>query len=499
MPASPGPRPRLLLDTNVVIAHEDDGSEHHPHAATAAQLVELAHSMGFEILLSNGTRRDFLRAPDLIRAKRMRLLEKYYRTLQAVPESANVRAQFPDSLNANDAADVEVLSTYDTGLANILVTEDVRMKRRAQRAGLRDVLSISAAVDWLRELRAPNLDNASAAHVVDAYLISRQAPIFTSLRGDYPEFDDWWTSKVVHEERDAIILGATETPDGLAVLKPEENTFDLGNLVLKVCTFKVMDQSSGSTGAGRRGELLLRAVIDYARDTGHSVMYMTVKDHHEKLLAWLERFGFTMDAHRDSHERIMVKHLNPLPGAPTLEPLDHAVAFGPRSVRVLRAHVVPIQYDLHDRLLPDSSPQISLFENEPCGNAIRKAYICRSPSRQLVPGDLLAFLRTRTSSTRLTAVGVVEQTFLSNDPAEIAARVRGRTVYSYAEIERLCIDATSTRPVLTILFRLDRRIEPPWSAATLNLAGVMKRSPQSIARISPKGVQWLRTELDASP
>ncbi|AWB91157.1 GNAT family N-acetyltransferase [Aeromicrobium chenweiae] len=495
MAAPSGAKPRLLLDTNVVIAHENDGPTEQSHADAAAELVRLANGMGFPLLLSNGTRQDFLNAPTDMRERRLKTLDKYYRTLGPVNESPNVRDQFPQQLGQNDAADVEVLSTFDTGVATVLVTEDATMKRRAERAGLTRILTIQNAVDWLEELGAPDLFNAIAAKVVEAYRISRHASIFDSLRDDYDGFDNWWTEKVVRQDRHAIILGDAADPDGIAVLKAESQPFDLGDSVLKVCTFKVVEQD-GSAGAGRRGEFLLRAVVDYARETNHPVLYMTVHPHHEKLLAWLEKFGFTHHDDQDNGELVMVKRLEPRAGAEPIHPLEHAVTFGPVSLRVLDAHLVPIRYHLHDRLLPDSSPQTSLFPNEPCGNAIRKAYLCRSPSRKLKPGDTLAFLRTKpTEAARITAIGVVEQTFVSVDPAEVAARVRGRTVYSYVEIAQMCAQGE----VLVVLFRLDRRVDPPWSAGTLNHAGVMSRSPQSIAQIKPEGVRWLRTELDASP
>lgn len=221
--------------------------------------------------------------------------------------------------------------------------------------------------------------------------------------------------------------------------------------------------------------------------------YLTVWPHHEKLLAWLNRFGF---AHHtdDNGERVMAKWLVPPPGAVPLPALQHAIRYGPRALKVENAHVVPIKYHFHDRLLPDSDDQQMLLDNEPCGNAIRKAYLCRSPSRLLEPGHLLAFLRTQPQhEARVTAVGVVEQTLVSTEPSEVATFVRGRTVYTYREIDEMCAKGE----VLAILFRFDTRISPAWSASSLKSAKVMTSSPQSIARVPEEGVTWIRTKLDA--
>ncbi len=491
MATTPGQSPRLLLDTNVVIAHENDGPEPHIHAGPADTLVKLARSLGFELLLSSGTRSDFTDAPAALKQRRLRTLEKYYRTLDRVPENLAVRSEFPPHLSRNDAADLEVLSTFATGLPSVLVTEDVAMKRRAIRAGLSNVFNIDAAISWLRELKDPTLDNAASAEMVPAYQVDVQAALFQSLKEDYA-FAEWWTSKVVREERPVIILGQAANPDGVAVLKTESHPFGLGERVLKICTFKVRD--ADDAGAGRRGELLLRAVVDYARDRGHPIAYLTAWSHHEKLLAWLTRFGFFHHLTNDAGERVMVKQLVPPPGAEPLSPLEHAIAYGPRALKVHDAHIVPIKYYFHDRLLPDSGDQPTLLENEPCGNAIRKAYLCRAPSRLLRPGHLLAFLRTEPRfEARVTAVGVVEQTLASSEPSEVATFVRGRTVYTYREIEQMCAKGE----VLAVLFRLDTRISPAWSASSLKSARVMTSSPQSIARVPEEGVRWIRTKLDA--
>jgi hypothetical protein len=223
---------------------------------------------------------------------------------------------------------------------------------------------------------------------------------------------------------------------------------------------------------------------------------MTVWPRHEKLTGWLERFGFRHHATQPNGELVMVKQFTPARGQPLLTPLEHAIRYGPRSVRVERAFLVPIRAAYHARLLPDSDDQTSLLENEACGNAIRKAYLCHANIRKLRPGDALLFLRTQEHvEARVTAVGVVEQTRVSEEPDEVAAFVAGRTVYSYREIHAMC----AAGEVLAIRFRLDRRVDPPWRAHALAGGKVMTRSPQSIATVPEEGVQWVREQLGEQP
>ncbi|CAM3289893.1 hypothetical protein DFJ75_4961 [Williamsia muralis] len=478
---------RLLVDTNIVIAHEDDNpAEPHINAEDAAALIRLARDLGFELLVSHGTRTDFQNAPEPRRTTRQRTLDKYYVVLRAVGTNHAVRQQFPASLTRNNKADMEVLSAYSTGAATALVTEDRLMRSRAERAGLANVFSLAEAIDWLRALRDPTLANAAAAHMPAAYQVNRDAPLFASLSDDYPDFSRWW-DKVVDERRSVILLGDNADPNGIAVLKEEHNAFGLGDRVLKICTFKVDEGVGGS----RRGELLLRAVVDYAVERHCPTAYLTAWPRHEKLIGWLERFGFAESAVTDDGEVVMVKRFGPEPGSPRLPPLEHHVRYGPRALLVDSLFLIPIQDKFHARLFPDSDDQQSLLENESCGNAIRKAYLCHSPSRQLRPGSTVAFLRTGSGSAQVTAVGVVEQTLVSRKPDQVAAFVAGRTVYSYNEICRQC-----ESEVLAILFRLDRRVEPPWSRQSLIDNEVMKSSPMSITAVPEAGVRWAQQQLD---
>ena len=125
------------------------------------------------------------------------------------------------------------------------------------------------------------------------------------------------------------------------------------------------------------------------------------------------------------------------------------------------------------------------------GNAIRKAYVCHSGSKQLRPGDTLLFLRTR-QNQMVNVVGVVEETLRSSDPAEVLAFTGRRTVYTPNEIHEMC----SNREVLAIRFRLDRVLDTPLTSNDLVQQGVMARSPQSIQQVRDGGaLTWLTTLL----
>lgn len=111
-----------------------------------------------------------------------------------------------------------------------------------------------------------------------------------------------------------------------------------------------------------------------------------------------------------------------------------------------RKFIVPIYPEYHTELLPDSilrteSP-LDFVENRPNRNAIRKAYISRSVKRNLLPGDLLVFYRTKAQghghhTSVATTLGVVEHVTTGiQDLQAFLEACRKRTVFSDEELRR---------------------------------------------------------------
>lgn len=500
MTVTPTDGTSILIDSNVFIAAEShDTPDGHVHGTDAATLLRLAAQLGFPVMVSHGTVTDFLQASPEVRTQRQRQLEKYH-VLAAVPTPPGLQAAagFPTALGPNDRADLEVLATLASGAAEWLVTIDGRFRKRATRAGYGDrVFSLTEALDTLNPLIAAPT-HLPAVTVVKGYQVQLQAPIFDSLRGGYPDtptspgFNTWWQTKVAREHRDVVVLGDPRDPEGIAVLKAEnDQPHGLPDRTLKICTFKVSDDFQGT----KRGELLLKAVVDYARRNGHEHLYVEVFPAQEELCGWLPEFGFhtVAGATTDRGELVLHKRLHPDPAAPPLTPLAHHVAYGPGDALVTRAHVVPIRAGWHHKLLPEADPQGDLFAGtDACANAIRKAYLCHANTKLVTPGDVLLFYRTGTGASSVTAVGVVEQTLRSDQPAEIIRFVGSRTVYSQAEIRTWCAEG----PVLAIRFRLDRVVAPPWPANTVRSNKVMNGTAQTIVRVPEEGLPWVRQQLD---
>lgn len=488
----------VLIDSNIFIAAADHPHVGHVYGPEAAELLRITSELGYRVIVSHGTRADIARAGER-RVTREKELSRFY-VVPAVPLPPDLaaRAGFSTVRSPNDEADLEVLATFVAGLGNWLVTNDATLRRRAKRVvGDPDrVYSLPEVLDVLRRLRGVPTQ-MPAVHQCKAFELDLDARIFDSLKADYPPdgddpgFEGWWRTKVVPDERPAIILGDPRNPEGLVVLKHEDAPeHGLSGSVIKLCTFKVDDDFAGT----KRGESLLKAVIDYARRNSRYRLFLEVLPALESLSGWLESFGFEAlpGVTTRRGELVYVKHLQPPSGAPNLPPHEHAVAYGPGSAWAERIYLVPIQARWHSRLLPEAEPQLALLAaNEPCGNAIRKAYLCHANIRRLLPGDLLLFVRTDDGPARATCTGVVDDTSATSDPDALAQFAGSRTVYSQEEMESMCTEGE----VLAIRFRLDRVLQAPLPAHQLVSAGAMMKTPQQTAAVRQEGMAWLRAKL----
>jgi ribosomal protein S18 acetylase RimI-like enzyme len=443
------------------------------------------------LVLSNATRIDILNASGSRRLQRQAQLKRYEVLPALKPDKPLAdKAGFPTPISGNDLVDLEVLQALVVRAADWLVTEDITLRKRAVRAGFAgQVLGLKDAIETLNfYLKRPT--QIPGVQTVKGYQLNLDAAIFGEIRVDYPEFSTWWREKVAREHRDVLLLGPLDDPEGLSVLKEEGvGVYAIPTAVIKVCTFKVSDAFLGS----RRGELLLKASLDYARRNQRHVVYLEVLPNKQHLISWLESFGFERISHAFTArgEHVYVKYLSSRWNVHELSSLEHNVAFGPGSIRIQNPNIVPIKPMYHSRLLPEASPQLPLLlHGEACGNAIGKAYLSRAPTRRLQPGDTLMFMRSGENSA-VTVIGVVESTLVSSKPEEIIAFVGNRTVYSVEEVRRLC----ERRSVLAVRFRLDRTLEPPWPIAELQSAGLVLRSPQSIQRTREEGLAWVRNRL----
>lgn len=485
---------RILIDTNIFIAAESDGEPLHINAEQAKKLYSSAMRLGHTLCVGSGTLEDIERHRDEAhKAKRRHQLARYYVLNPiSIPDGFQAKAGYPPGISAATKVDLSLLLALDRGAAQWLVTEDLRILPHAKALGLEDrVFTLSDALDVL-ELQELRPTAVPAVHAVAGYEIDPQDPIFDGFASEY-NVRAWLRTKVAAEARPCLVMrGDRGVLDAVVILKEEaEDRWSLPGRVLKICTFKVADEARGV----KRGELLLWAIFDHARLNAFDSIFVEVFRDEFEAIELFDSFGFQEIAVTSrANEVVLGKQLRPLEQSDHYDALQYNVLFGPGALKVERLFVVPILPEWHRSLFPvaDDAQQLALYEGlSGHGNAIRKAYLCHSPSKQLQSGDTLAFLRTR-ENQMVNVFGVVEETLRTSDPASILAFTGRRTVYTPSEISEMCM----RREVLAIRFRMDRVLDTPITQHDLIGHRVMARSPMSIQRVTDRiGVAWLRDLL----
>jgi hypothetical protein len=502
----PAPRLRFLLDTNVFIALEPYVGGMEAGIEPAAELVRLTNKQGHRLFVHPATRDDLLQGVNASRRSQALAELSKFEMLAESPISTDLRMKAGDSAEgSNDHRDLRLLAALAARAATYLVTEDVRLRRRALRCELGDsTLSLAEAAELLLGLEPLVNEPPPTVERLEAYALDTDQEIFESLHDDYDGFDDWLQRmRSDSENRDCyIVRGSDDNYAAVALVKRLESDcpYNFTQPVAKVTTFKV-----GSGHGGRRyGELLLKALFAAANTRHSASLYIEVLPKHSVLVDFLGEFGLVDSDQRTQRDEIVLsKVLRPPVGGSDEDSFAFHMMHGPPAVSPhASVFLVPIKSQWHAQLFPDAPTAHELTRQlplpglarttHPWGNALRKAYLCSSPSNQLARGDALLFYRSGEGHF-VTAVGVVEHTLRSSDPNEILSIVGGRTVYSPGEVAQMC---RGVRDVLVILFRQDRFINPAWGLSDLQLAGVVNRWPQSITQVHTEGAQWVHRNLE---
>ena len=487
---------KILLDTNIFIPLEPtSASEVADNTPLALNLFKLVQKARSQVFIHPHIFVDIGRDSNNERRRLRELLASRYPSIPSPPPpdilDPNLVGKPPT--DSNDYVDNCLLATIKANACELLVTEDLGVHQKAIRLGIEDrVLLLQQAVDLLATLFDQVPVTPPAISAVYAHQIELTDPILDSLRTDYDGFDNWFRN-CQKEHRQGYVI---RRDDGtriaaVAILKPEDGIPGVAKgKTLKICTFKVAPEYSGR----KYGELLLRAAYDYAVQNKYVYTYFTVYPNQKPLMTFAQSFGF-FDAQITNarNERFFVKDLDRSKIAiGSISAWDYHLRLGPgvTSFSNNSTFIVPIRPTYHQRLFPELSTQRHLFKPEPCGNGIKKAYLCHSHINALTRGDNLLFYRSEDLSA-VTSIGVVEDTLRSQNVPAIATHVGARTVYTYADIE-----AMSASPILAIRFRHVGGISRAIGLEELLSNRVLKGPPQSITQVDMKGTEWLETRIE---
>lgn len=504
---------KLLIDTNIVISLEDA----QPVQASLAELVRLSNEHGVGLFVDGANYDDVERDKDHARrAVTLSKLAKFQKLRGVpVPDEALLVARFGKINRENDRSDVGLVVALDAKAVDFLVTQDIGLHRRADRAGLgASVLTVEEALAWLKQTYTTKA--VSLPYVVErkAYQISQDHDILKSLQADYPGFDSWF-DKCRRQHRDCWVLEIGDEIAGLVIRKDETHaeagTEHIGPKILKICTFKVRDEFLGE----KFGELLLKQVLWFAQKNRYDLTYVTAFPKHAFLIDLLSYYGFKETRKMANGEIVLEK---PIATGALADVTDNAFDFDrehyPRfhDSLAVQKFCVPIQPAYHRLLFPEIAygaelplfpvetfgPMLSRGQERTPGNTIRKVYLCRAKTTHLRPGDILLFYMSKdisfAASQSITTVGIVEQVTNVCTSDDLIRHTAKRSVFSAESLQAM--RPTKLSPVKVIDFLLVGHTQPPVGLDTLVASGVFAgRPPQSIAQLPQERYAQLKPQL----
>lgn len=472
---------RFLVDTNILIPLQDPSIFLRKSLQNFVRLVGVG---GHQIIYHPASIKDLGRDKDTDRYEKIINRLGQYDCLTNVPDCPwNTEHTSP-----NDACDNEILYALECHAVHALVTEDKGIHSKAKSYGLsKQVYNIHTAEDFLRRLHEPK--SVKLPNIIDVPMHSLtpelHSDFFNSLRDDY-NFNDWFKSKAA-EGRNAWIYRDDHGDLGAICIYTEqvdEEFNDAGDILhgkgLKLCTFKVDEAVRGR----KIGEQFLKTAFRYATENSCLNIFIHGNERKQPYLAsLLEDFGFiNKGVYND--DIVWVKEHPIEPPAPIISAEDYIKRYFPhfRDDPKVSKYIVPVAPPFHNILFPDyenkTQAQLSLFQfHDYVGNAIKLAYLCAAQTKSIIPGDILLFYRSK-DERALTTIGIVDDFKILNDPSEIAALVKRRTVYSFDEIQRM-----SKKEVKVILFRLVKHISLTITFDELKSLGVLSGTPQSIVKL----------------
>ena len=195
---------------------------------------------------------------------------------------------------------------------------------------------------------------------------------FESLKADYVEFTDWFQKKSSANEN-ALVFSDEQGVGAFIYLKRENEPIELIDKTLpsshrlKIGTLKLSERIKGV----RLGEGAIGVSLWYWQKAKLDEVYITVFDRHDDLVNLLCRFGFINEGKNKRGESVYIKKRS------TIDYSDSYKSFPFIDSNFVKAGIIPINEDFHDRLFPYSELKGNTndVEEETAGNGITKVYI----------------------------------------------------------------------------------------------------------------------------
>jgi len=452
---------RALLDTNIIIHRENTRVT----SRTIGQLFYWLDKLHYEKLLHSWSlselkKYDDPNIQDLYEAK----LTAYTHMKTVAPQSEAFLAALKDTPKTeNDRIDNQLLCEVYSGRADILITEDRRLRNKAYRVGLaKKVFSIDEFVSKCT-VENPELIDYKALSVRKVLFgeVDVSDSFFDTFRGPYKGFEKWFAGKC--DEEAYICRNDKSEILGFLYLKTEDETENYADITpvfrskrrLKVGTFKV-----DATGF-RLGERFIKIIFDNAIERKLDEIYVTMfldrpelKALYELLIKW-GFYEYGVKNNDGQNECVLVKHLGVYDKSKTV------VANYPTLEANSSKYILPIFPQYHTSLFPDSilnrEKPLNLMDNVAHRYALQKAYITWA-SCSAQKGDIVLFYRTgetypKKYSSVITTVGVVDKVVNSfRSEEEFLNYCQNRTVFSTDDLKNFWADHRYNLSVIKFVY-----------------------------------------------
>lgn len=430
---------KILLDTNIVVYRESDNSS----KDGLGQLYRLIDNniqmqkyinptIKSEILQNlSGSKRDLM----INRLESYNMLEN---SSKCICEELKEKFGEIDKL-PNDINDSLILNDIFTGKADLLITDDKQIKRKANELGI--VAKVNSIGEFLynckTEKKVPH--NILDIHKKKLEDVDINDSFFDGLKKSYPGFEDWFKRK---KDEEAYCYYENTKLQGLLLLKNEEIDEDYSdisptmrvNRKLKVSTFKV------DVRGKKIGERFIKIIFDQAIYSNVNEIYVTIFDDDNNkinLIKYFEKFGFVYHGKKNGKELVYIRNMNKKYNKE--KPLNTYPYFSRES----DSFIIPIKPSYHTFLLPDSKLNKELYKNihMPVEYAITKYYISAAGwNTKPKVGDNIVFYRSKDSiipakySSVVTTIGIVTNIYNPQSIDDLVDIVKGKTVYTDEEI-----------------------------------------------------------------
>jgi len=461
---------RLLLDPYLCLG---PGTE--SVAPTLAAIAARAAALGLALCVEERSWTEAGSDPDVVRrGVDLARFEPLTRIADLpLPSARDLRARFMPARSELDRTDLRLLGALHARRAELLVADDGRLHRLAQRAGLgARVVTAWDTLAWLDSLAGrPREIVVTEAGLPASFA---EPALADMIAADCEPFDPYLAARLETAGSRMLIASEAGTPVALGLLVPETGGLSLVGV------------ASADTARGQRAlEPVIAAALSSARRLSVGLTAF-LAPHLDHALSLLDQLGFERRG-PDRHGRETFSHA-----------LDEAAA---RPAADEQVWLLPLDAASHDELAPElaGATQTELFRAglaaRTLGSPIRKQLLQTTSSREPSDGDLLLLMHQRATdrirSVSVTAATRVVRVRQARDLPELLALTAGREGASMTR-QREMLDA-GTVSVMDLHW-LGRLVRPIALSALIERA-IIVAAPAGALRLTPEAIRRVVPEL----